>query len=469
MKTHIISQLLRRTALSALAVTIIAPSTLRAADHRDGPTNAHDAATDLADCYFFQDPDPARPNHLVVIATFHGFIVPGEAANEAIFDHVVNYRFEFYNNHVNAALPVDPGSSATLAQRRAFALARSRYLASIVPARIIDVRFSPRVAIPATQVGKEILQVPLAQTATVFFSGFRGVAGFTGNNLRDRATGLAVLNPGLGAASPTPPVSDIPAFTTGGTPPDIKFFAGETDDPFFFDIPAFGRTVGGIRAGTLPADFATNPSFLGRGRDTFAGYNILSIAFSIPKAALADVDTTKTKIGLNVMAQRRTVQTPNSRGSVNASGSFRAVDREGNPAINVALIPFNRKNEYNASRVVDDARGKFVGDIVATLQALNPAISPATLGALAGVAVNRGDVLTLDTAVPAAWPASGRKPTDDVIDAALSTIFETTLGDSVSGNDVPFSATFPYLGATQQPRDPVPGTDPDLVDDNTQN
>jgi hypothetical protein len=42
----------------------------------------------------------------------------------------------------------------------------------------------------------------------------------------------------------------------------------------------------------------------------------------------------------------------------------------GNPAVNVALIPFNRKNEYNQGTPKDDANLKFGGDILATLNAL---------------------------------------------------------------------------------------------------
>ena len=79
--------------------------------------------------------------------------------------------------------------------------------------------------------------------------------------------------PSLAATAPTQVVTTDP--TSG-----VKFFAGEVDDPFFFDIPGFNRFVASVLAGT------PDPTQLNRGRDTFAGYNIASIALSIPKTLL---------------------------------------------------------------------------------------------------------------------------------------------------------------------------------------
>ena len=47
--------------------------------------------------------------------------------------------------------------------------------------------------------------------------------------------------PSLAATAPTPVVTDDPS--------GVKFFAGEVDDPFFFDIPGFNRFVGSVLAG----------------------------------------------------------------------------------------------------------------------------------------------------------------------------------------------------------------------------
>jgi hypothetical protein len=66
----------------------------------------------------------------------------------------------------------------------------------------------------------------------------------------------------------------------------------------------------------------------------------------------------------------------------------------GNPAINVALIPFPRKNEYNLASPQDDADGRFANDIIGTLTALGA--NATNIGILAQVAVVRGDFLRLN-------------------------------------------------------------------------
>lgn len=55
----------------------------------------------------------------------------------------------------------------------------------------------------------------------------------------------------------------------------MKFFAGPRDDPFFFDSNRFEGIVSGQFSG-----------FNAEGSDTYAGYNVLSIAIEIPKSML---------------------------------------------------------------------------------------------------------------------------------------------------------------------------------------
>src|SRR6202008_2949654 len=95
-------------------------------------------------------------------------------------------------------------------------------------------------------------------------------------------------------------------------------------------------------------------------------------------------------IGVDALTQRAK-QEIKKDGEIRSEGPFRTLDRMGNPAVNVALVPFNRKDEYNAADTMDDAHGKFAGDIVATLQALGT--SPSNINVLAGIAVVHGDFL----------------------------------------------------------------------------
>ena len=393
-----------RLLLAGLALALLPATAAFAADHGDGPMAALDAPADLADGYFFLDPNDATK--AVLITTMRGFIVPSEAGNFGIFDPGVRHRFEIENT------------------------------GDAKPDKFIDVTFSPRVATNA------------AQTATIAISG---------QGQRIIATALAT-NPSLGAASPTPVVTDI------GN--GISFFAGETDDPFFFDIPGFNRFVSSVLAN------AVDPTRLDRGRDSFAGYNVIAIALRVPVTLIKGTGNT---VGLDVLTQRRVVKEIFNRGNVRREdGDYRNVDREGNPAVNVALVPFAMKNAYNAGDTQDDAKGKFAAGIVGTLTALGT--NSANIGVLASVAVNKGDFLHLDVSLVnqglgggnnagVGFP-NGRRLRDDVIDTELFIITNgvITAGDHANANDLPFRDTFPFLSPSQQPREGAGN-----VEDNTRN
>jgi hypothetical protein len=213
-----------------------------------------------------------------------------------------------------------------------------------------------------------------------------------------------------------------------------------------------------------------DPSKLTRGRDTFAGYNVLGIAFSFP-VDLIRGDADNNVLGVEFITSRRS-QTPSSKGGFGGKGDFRQVDRMGNPAVNVALIPFAKKSLYNASTPAQDAAGKFASDIIGTLQLLGT--DDAHINALAGVAVVKGDFLRLNLSIPNTGPRGGTNPgaafpngrrlADDTIDIILTIVANgATLGDNVNASDIPPQSEFPFLALPQQPRDPG------VTDDNTRN
>lgn len=373
----------------------------RAADHGDAPLSAHDLGADLNDLYLFLD--PTDNTRLIMIMTVHGFIVPGEAANFGIFDPAIRYRFEL----------------ETTGDAR--------------PDGDIDVRFSQRTALNG---------VPQAQTATITLQ--------NGRTFTAPAT-----NP-----SATADVAPTPVITTD-TPTGVMFFAGLTDDPFFFDIPAFGRFNASIRAG------AANPAVFSRGRDSFAGYNTLSIALSVPVAFIRGRGNS---FGVMAETQRQTLQHYNSRtGEASGAGRWTNVDREGVPAVNVVLIPFNLKNTHNASNPVDDANRRFWPAVLGTLQDFYKT-DPTSIAVFEDLIVKRGDYLRVDLTIPntgtnpeARFP-NGRRLPDDVVDILNFLINNRQpLPDNVNGNDVPFRTSFPFLAPSQQPR--APGT----TDDSTRN
>jgi hypothetical protein len=507
--------------LLALSSAIIFSFTnVRAADHGDSPTASNNASADLNDVFVFLDPNDN--SHVIISMTTRGFIVPSEAVNMGIFDPKLIYRF--------------------LLESTDDAVADGK----------IDVTFAPRTTTSAGQ----LATVRMDQGTAKIFE-------FT----------APASNPSLNTA---PPAQLVTTDATTG----IKFFAGEVDDPFFFDIPAFSRFVAAVRAGT------PNPaSAFVRGRDSFAGYNTMSIALSIPKALVPNANSVvgvagatirtepfptalrnlatrgqvdggdKVLIGgliISGSAPKRvliraigpssgvsgalsnpTLALYNSQAQVIATndnwqdtqgpeislttlapgnaaeaailatlqpGAYTAIvdgaaggkgialvetfdldaaagvqlqtiDRTATPAVNVALIPFARKDEYNIGTQLDDANGRFAGDIVATLKALGT--DDTNIGILASVAVVKGDFLRLNFNTANTGPGggnnsgagfpNGRRLGDDTVDTLLFFILnQKTLPDNVNSNDVPLQDTFPFYANAQQPRES--GTD-----DNTRN
>ncbi|HZE88681.1 MAG TPA: DUF4331 family protein, partial [Verrucomicrobiae bacterium] len=190
-----------------VAVFAAAPFLTHAADHAEAPLVEADQAADIADVYAFVD--PADSSKVILAFDVHGFIVPGENANLGSFDSDVLFRFNIENT----------GDAS--------------------PDRAILVRFSKQTS--RTQPQTATITMPRGEDSSVF--------SFTAPTTVSSATA---------AVATSPVVTTDPAS-------GVSFFAGLTDDPFFFDIPAFNRFVGSVLGN------AVDPTLLARGRDTFAG------------------------------------------------------------------------------------------------------------------------------------------------------------------------------------------------------
>ena len=390
----------------ALGVAAAAPLLLWAADHAEAPVVASDQGADIADVYAFLDPND---NTKAILAfDVHGFIVPGENGNLGGFDPDVVFRLNIENT------------------------------GDAKPDKFIEVTFDDQTSRSQPQTAH--VKIPAKKK--------RDEISFSAPTTVSSATASS-------AASPV-----VTTDTNG-----ISFFAGLTDDPFFFDIPAFNRFAGSVLAG------APDGNLLTRGRDTFAGYNVQMIALSVPVELLTG--SASNVIGVSATTLRRSVTVRSAKKDARETGALVPIDRMGVPAINTVLIPFARKNEYNRATTVDDAAGKFATDIVGTLHALGTDSNHVAI--LAGVAVAKGDMLRLDTSIAntgaqggdvggAGFP-NGRRPTDDVIDTILFLVTNEglTTGDNVNANDLTFRSTFPFFAPSHQPRDTG------IVDDNTRN
>src|SRR5205809_965875 len=408
--------------IAGIALIALPARHIKGADHAEATGVAGDPGADIADVFAFLDPND---NSKVVLALdVEGFIVPSELLNLSFFSPDVTYRFEIENT----------GDAR--------------------PDAFLEVTFSPQTS----------RSVP--QTATIRFF----------DRERRHLSWAFIAPTTVQTLNGTP----NPFVVTTDPKTDVSFFAGLTDDPFYFDIVGFNRFVSSVLAGT------PDPTNLQRARDSFAGYNIHMIAWRVPAFMLRGLPANSV-IGVNGVTLRNKVTVRRDDGRKDdgrkddeedeSNGKLVQVDRMATPAVNTALIPFPRKNEYNSATPVDDAAGRFAGDIVATLTALGT--NSANIGILAGVAVTKGDYLRLNlnttntsvvTGANVTTPGytgfpNGRRPGDDTIDTLLYFITNQTLltGDNVNSNDVPLGGSFPFFAQPQQPR--VTG----VIDDNTRN
>ncbi|MGI9106317.1 MAG: DUF4331 family protein [Pyrinomonadaceae bacterium] len=426
-------------ALAALALTValtlvLTPATrIDAADHGDAPYNSSDQAIDGADVYAFLD--PADNTRVILGFTSRGFIPAGENTNFGQFDPAVRYRFELETTG-------DPR-----------------------PDRFINITFSRK----TTPTGSQLATVTL----------------MNGQTFTAPSTGPSVCIMGSANCPPPPTITE---FTSSSGV--VRFFAGMRDDTFNFDIPGFANGAAALRAcvaGTnqSPTCVADALRILGRGRDSFAGYNIMNIVLSIPRA-LFTASGVGNEIGVNGTLQRRSPQifvaspdqvAPGRNYPAVGFGNWVTLDRNGIPGISATIIPFARKDEFNAATTQDDANGRFAGSIVAALRALGT--NDTNIGILAGVAVTRGDQLrlnlntantslgfreTIQTAGYTGFP-NGRRPYDDVVDVLLFFIAnQQPITDNANENEVPPLNEFPFFPPPQQPRPSGTG-----AEDNTRN
>ena len=287
---------------------------------------------------------------------------------------------------------------------------------------------------------------------------------------------------------------DLPVTTDAAT--GVSFFAGITDDPFFLDNTAANRFVlssirnpgnpnrnvfrnrAGFNApdgsspdadnqGAAPLQARNQGVNQGAGRDTYAGFNTLTIAVSVPAAMLRGGrrtyrNSSGNELGLNGVTQRQRLQIVRTDGQVSGSGDWITVDREGVPLVNNGLIPAPRKDEYNGASTVDDAAGRFRTDLIISLQ--NFGTNEEFTGRILNMIQVRGDIIRLNLRVPNTGsgggnnadggPANmgGRRLRDDVADATFTLINNgQPLGDFVDRNEFLFGDRFPFVAPQIMP------------------
>lgn len=473
--------------LGASIIALTSVSGVSAASHREAPLIAGDPAADNTDLYAFVSPDD--PSKVTIIANYSPLQQPGGGPNFHPFDDNVRYRI-----HIDNTGDAKDDVTYTIRFKTKAASGKNGVSSFLYNGG------------PITSVKDKDWLVPQQ------FDVERTKGGKTrliGDDLRTVPANIGPRStPDYAALAAT----GVHKLKNGG-----KVLAGPRDDAFFVDLGSI-FDLGGLRpfnaAHLLPLPTAD-------GVDGVAGYNTGSIVLQIPISEVRK-SADQPVIGVWASAERRQWKSISSKGTVKWSGPWVQVSRLGNPLINEVIIPRHLKDLWNGQHPSRDAQflkyyekpelaalenllygsalqpvdttGRTdlslillkgvpgvnaIGSkpVAADMLRLNTAIAPCTadpvaddVGTCQRLAVLAGDV--------AGFP-NGRRLADDVTDIELRAIAQgygtflngafslpnkspnNLVGDGVDTNaDMPFLASFPYIGLPHSGYESVPPLKP---------
>ena len=448
--------MLHRSILT-LAVTALLSAPTFAASHRNGPLLLEDQTANLNDFYIFRSYEAGRSDRLVLSMSAQGFQNPDNGPSYYKFSDSVLYRFNINNSRAldgNPDINIDFQFTTTLRPNNTFL----SYLGVIDSIDNTGILLYQIYSVTVTNL--------LAGTTQVFTTDKNGHA-------------LSVAPPNLGPKSTPNYETNLGAPSVFELSNGMRVFAGPRDDAFYFDSAATFdflnfRPPAPVLAGA--ADVGPGAAFPAA-QDGFAGYNISLLAVEMP-ITMATANATPanpTRIGGWASTYRRYVTVRPSPLDPQHSGSWRQIDRVGNPLTVEALIPLPMKDFWNRSVPANDSQfASFIGDPFFASGILHGVfgltVPPAPRNDLLGVFVP--DITRIDLTIPptpannqsrlgplggdnAGWPFGGRRIGDDVVDIgfrALAGVLvpgfnmfpNNVLGDGVNSNDVPYLTRFPF-------------------------
>ncbi|MFL5790350.1 MAG: DUF4331 domain-containing protein [Actinomycetota bacterium] len=431
----------RRVAVTAVAAAAaigvfvgLGPTPGGASSHREAPLIAADPQADNTDLYAFVSPD--APSTVTIISNFIPFEEPAGGPNFYQFGTGVRYDVRVDNN---------ADAHADLVYRWTFTNHTRNpdtFLYNTGPVTSLD---DPDLNMYQTY---DVQRIDLT------------------NHTKTTIVHDATAVPSDVGTASMPDYDDLRKegiVSTGAS----KYFAGQSDDPFFADLRVFDLLYGGDLSET--------------GDDTLKGFNVNALALQVPKGRLAKSGDAESNpiVGIWSTASRRA-----------PGGNWVQVSRLGNPLVNEVVIPSGKKDAWNASKPSDD--GQFLPyvqdpEVARLIQSIYGIPAPATPRSdlvsvfLTGVqGLNKpphvvpAEELRLNMSIPpctsgcstlgvvggdnAGFP-NGRRLSDDVLDVSLQAIEgvlvgqSTGLGDGVDANDEAFGHSFPYVA------DPHNGSD----------
>jgi hypothetical protein len=450
-------------ALLAVLPALVVPGAAFASSHREAPLISDDPAADNTDVYMFRD--PRAPGRIVMIANWVPLEEPAGGPN--FFHFAENIRYEFN---------IDSDGDAIEDIVYRFTFTRN--------VRNGDT-FLQNVGAIAS---------PTDVNLNVYYT-YR-VDKIAGRSPDQPSSAITTLGSGLLEAPNNVGSKSFPggygkgsqiATTVFDVDQDTQVFVGPRAEGFYVDLGMIFDLIN-FRPGTGVGN-------VGGGKNETAGFNVHSIALSVPIEQLTANGTVPTStadanaiIGMWSSTWRLRNRTLNTDGTKpDESGGWVQVSRLGVPLVNEVVIPIGQKDLFNASHPSDDAQfGASVlePELPAIINALFGVSVPPTprndllalVQGVAGLTRRPGEVISdqlrLNVAVPttpifavnrmgvlggdlAGFP-NGRRPYDDTVDIALQIVAgvlvdgfnvapNNQLGDGVDGPDVPYIAGFPYL------------------------
>jgi hypothetical protein len=458
----------------AMALFMLAPSSLFASSHREAPITALDRSADVTDWYAFVSYQ--NPNNVTFILNVDPLLEPTNGPNYFPFDNSVQYEMFVDNNQDG------------------------------IPDIAFYFRFNTEIRQPDLFTGFVGNLAGIPPITSLSGTGSEGLSlrqTYTVTMVNLHTGKSTVLNNGKTLFA-------VPSNVGPKTMPDyqslfnqgiydlgngICVFAGTVDDPFFIDLGAFFDSVNfpsGV-APVLPAHIDADNTH-NYAPDAVAGFNVNSIVLEVPITMLT-VDGQKHSasekqavIGTYGATARHHITVRNSPNPDGSSGAFQQVNREGNSLINEAIIGTGFKDRFSEDVPANDSQfANFVLNPVAAavlhslgvpvppnprtdlliLAQYEPPICPGCGPKDAGPVA---DLLRLNTGIPptpvgsqlrlgfiagddAGYP-NGRRPIDDVFDISLRAIegilvnpklYGLPLGDGVNTKTEGFNNAFPYV------------------------
>jgi hypothetical protein len=486
-------------ALLTATASLSAPQIASAANHREAPITALDHKADITDVYAFRSYDGAATPRVTLILDVDPLLEPANGPNWFPFDPEILYEIKVDNNN-------DAVADVTFQFRFTTETRLPGVFQALVGAGsgINAPANSPTPIAPGTPI------VP-PQITSFNSPGFGQRQSYTVTMVKG-ATTTQITNTG-GApfyAVPTnvgPRTIDYPALFAAGTyttaTPNVKVFAGTTDDPFWIDLGgAFDTLNTHITPVLSPAQDAAVTNFA---TDTVSGYAVNAIAIEVPVSlltrtgAVEAATSTAATIGVWCTTSRPRLTVRQPPFPQQSSGVFRQIQRMGNPLINELLVGTGSKDRFSMDEPKNDSQfanffldpllarvinAAFAGGVpipapprtdllplvtyappiaaagtpagpVADLLRLNTGVAPTPVASASRLGLLAGDA--------AGYP-NGRRLFDDVTDISLRAVvgvlnpaFNTSpnnaLGDGVNVNDTAYRTTFPYLGNCPSGRD----------------